>query len=82
MEFLMPCGKTTLLMACHCERPSERAASVWPGSTASMPPRRTSIMYAVELSEMVTRPATNVDQTARISFVLMPEPDSTANPAK
>ena len=44
IEYLMPCGNTTLAIACHCDRPSERAASAWPLSTDSMPPRSTSIM--------------------------------------
>ena len=27
IAFLIPWGNTTLRMACHCDRPSERAAS-------------------------------------------------------
>ena len=71
-EFLMACGKTTLRMACQCVMPSERAASIWPASTARMPPRRTSARYAVELRETVTRPAKNRGQTRLMSETLMP----------
>ena len=42
MEFFTAWGKTTFSMACQPVMPRERAASVWPASTDSMPPRSTS----------------------------------------
>ena len=44
IAFFTPCGNTTLRIACHCESPRLRAASVCPASIASMDARRTSAM--------------------------------------
>ena len=63
MEFFTAWGKTTLIMLCQLLIPRERAASVWPRSIAWMPPRRTSVRYAVELRETVQRPEMKKLQT-------------------
>ena len=40
--FLMAWGSTTRRMDCQLLRPSERAASIWPLSTARIPARKIS----------------------------------------
>ena len=40
--FFTAWGRTTSFMACHWDRPRERAASVCPLSTARMPARKIS----------------------------------------
>ena len=40
--FLMAWGSTTSFIAFHLDSPKERAASVWPASTARMPARKIS----------------------------------------
>ena len=54
--FLIACGSTTSFMLCHELRPSERAASFCPPSTARMPARMISATYAEELSASATTP--------------------------
>ena len=40
--FLMAWGSTTSCIPSHLERPRERAASIWPASTARIPARKIS----------------------------------------
>ena len=54
--FLMAWGSTTRRMDCQEDRPRERAASVCPLSTASIPARNISATYAELFSAKATTP--------------------------
>ena len=80
MEFLTACGNTTFRMACHAVMPSERAASICPGSTPLIPARSTSVRYAVELSDTVNSPDAKALHTRSISVTVMPVRLNRENP--
>ena len=77
---VMTCGNTTLVIACQLVIPRDLAASVCPLSMAMIPPLRTSVIYAVELSETVKSPEMKKLHTLLISVTVMPEFLNISNP--
>ena len=49
----MACGRTTVVIVCQWVMPMACAASNWPLSTETMPPRMISAIYAPVLMEMM-----------------------------
>ena len=59
--FLNACGRMMRIIVWLAERPSERAASVWPRSMDWMPERKTSDIYAPELKISATAMQVNLE---------------------
>ena len=76
------CGSTMRRIVWPWVMPSACAASFWPGSTARMPPRTISAMYAASLSASASSAATNGLIRSLVSALSGTEADASGRTAR